>query len=251
MKGKSFLKKTNILIKLSIILGIMIFPGLALPLAAQTSNNLAGESLPVRDNPFTHGSLFFQGSILFFLEDNGNLSDPMPILPGPGVGYGISPFANESIRLEATLDMYFTTYGYKLGRPVPAAWENRSAFVWGNVLAIQAGYFFEITRGMTIRVYGGPAADLRAVLIAPDLNEAVDPMDEIRSETSAVFNYFWSAGRWFLPVMGAGMDFNLNEKFKLGFDMRVWFPVYKLWTNENLPPAEGWRFGIGVRVTVL
>ena len=76
-------------------------------------------------------------------------------------------------------------------------------------------------------------------------------MEEIRKETDAVFSYFWSGARWLLPVMGTGMDFDLNEKFRLGFDIRIWAPVYKLWTGENLPFAEGWRFGLGVRATFL
>lgn len=196
---------------------------------------------------------FAEGSVLFFPENNGNLSDSMPVLPSPGAGFGFSPFANQSIRLEATIDMYFSTYGYDftLDRAVPKAWENRSAFVWGSVFGFQGAYFFNINPNMTIRVYGGPAADLRIVLTAPDLNESMDPMDEIHREVDAVFKYFWSGGRWLLPVLGTGMDFELNSGFRLGFDMRVWFPLYKVWTNEDLPAIEGWRFGIGARVTFL
>jgi hypothetical protein len=89
------------------------------------------------------------------------------------------------------------------------------------------------------------------VLVAGDLNEGVDPMDEIRRETGAVFDYFWGSGRWLLPVLGAGMDFNLNSKVKLGFDLRTWFPLYRLWTAEDLPAIEGWRFGIGARITFI
>jgi hypothetical protein len=203
-------------------------------------------------------SWFAEGTILFFPEDNGNNSDPMPILPSFGAGLGIYLF--NPIRLEITLDMYFTIYGYdfKLDRPVPKAWENRSAFVWGSVLGIQAAYFHDFRpvslagRSFSIKVYGGLAADLRVVLLAPDLNPAVNPnLKEIEKEVNAVSNYFWSEGRWLFPVFGTGMDFDLNAKFRLGFDLRVWFPIYKLWTNENLPAIEGWRFGMGARITFL
>jgi hypothetical protein len=111
---------------------------------------------------------------------------------------------------------------------------------------------FNITPAIDVRVYGGPAADLRIVLLAEDLNSVdftgnrdTDP----QIQTDAVRDYFWSSGRWFLPVFGAGMDFDLNSKLKLGFDLRVWFPLYRLWTGENLPAVEGWRFGLGARIT--
>jgi hypothetical protein len=155
------------------------------------------------------------------------------------------------MRLELTLDLYFTHYGYnfELDRAVPYAIENRSSFVLGPVLGLQGVALFDITPLIDVRVYGGFAADLRIVLIAEDLNEDVDPMDEIGRETDAVRDYFWSSGRWFLPVIGTGMDFNLNSKLKLGFDLRVWFPLYRIWTAEDLPAIEGWRFGLGARIT--
>ncbi|MDR0312733.1 MAG: hypothetical protein LBI14_03975 [Treponema sp.] len=203
-------------------------------------------------------SWFAEGSVLFFPEANGNLSDPMPILPSLGAGLGLPIFNH--FRLEISLDMYFAIYGYDdgLNRAVPMAWENRSAFVWGSVLGAQGVYFHDFYpgflegRAMTLRVFGGLAADLRIVLLAPDLKPAVNPnLAEIKQEVSAVAKYFWSKGRWLLPVFGSGLDFELNTKFRLGLDLRVWFPLYKLWTNENLPGIEGWRFGIGARITFL
>jgi hypothetical protein len=203
-------------------------------------------------------SWFAEASILVFPEDNGNLSDPMPILPSLGAGLGIRLI--NPIRLEITLDMYFTIYGYdfNLDRVIPKAWENRSAFVWGSVLGIQGVYFQDFRprslkgRAFSLKVYNGIAADLRVVLLAPDLSPAVNPnLEDINKEVDAVSNYFWSGGRWLLPVFGTGMDFDLNAKFRLGFDLRVWFPIYKLWTNENLPAIEGWRFGMGARITFL
>ena len=196
-------------------------------------------------------SWFAAGSVLFFPEKNGIRSDSMPILPVPGAGFSISFF--DKFHLETTLDMYFTTYGYDfyLDRAVPRAWENRSAFVWGNVLGVQAAYFWHIRPNISIRAYAGPAIDLRIIFIAPDLDKANNPMDEIKKETNAARRYFWSGGRWLLPVLGTGMDFTLNEKFRLGFDIRVWTPMYKLWTKEDAPIIDGWRFGIGARVTFL
>jgi len=68
-------------------------------------------------------------------------------------------------------------------------------------------------------------------------------------QTEAIRKYFWSDSRWFFPVFGAGMDFPINENFLLGFDLRTWFPVYRLWTDKDLPAIDGWRFGVGIRLT--
>jgi hypothetical protein len=193
---------------------------------------------------------FGAGSILFFPENNGNESDPMPILPSPGLG--ISYPLTDFLKTELTLDFYLTHYGFsdKLGRPVPNAIENRTARVIGSVFALQAAAHFDLTSYLTLRVFGGPAADLRIVLVAANLKEGLDPMDDIRRQTNLVRNYFWSRGRWFLPVVGVGTDLTVNDRFRLGVDIRTWIPMYRIWTEENLPLVEGWRFGMGVRVTV-
>jgi hypothetical protein len=198
---------------------------------------------------FSRLSWFGSGSILFFPEDNGLYSDPMPVLPSPGMGVGYPVYGPLSVEL--TLDLYFTHYGYAdpLERAVPYAIENRSAQVWAFVLGVQAEACFSPVPLIDLRVYGGFAADMRLVLLAEDLNEGLDDIDAIRDETDKIRNYFWGQGRWFLPLVGGGLDFNLNESFKLGLDMRVWIPVYKLWTGEGFMKIDGWRFGPGVRLT--
>jgi hypothetical protein len=150
--------------------------------------------------------------------------------------------------------MYFTNYrySYKLDRAVPAAIENRSAFVFGFFTGLQALARFPLNDIVSIRAYGGPAMDLRVVTLAADLHPddfTDNPETDAKTQTDSVREYFWGDGRWFMPVLGGGADFSLNERFLLGIDMRVWFPIYRLWTGEDLPGIEGWRFGIGLRVT--
>ena len=197
---------------------------------------------------FSKISWFGEGSVIFFPEDNGMDSDPMPILPSPGLGV-VFP-VNKLINIEATLDFYLTHYGYsyKLDRAVPSAIENRSARVIGSVLAVQAAAYFDVTTLLTARAFAGLAADLRIVLIAADLG----PGDErdASEQTDSVRKYFWSQARWLLPVTGGGVDFTINERIKVGIDLRAWLPAYRLWTKEGLPFLEGWRFAPGIRFTI-
>jgi hypothetical protein len=198
-------------------------------------------------------SLSFEGSILFFPEDNGREGDPMPVLPSPGAALAYPIWG--PLYAELTLDLYFTNYRYSvaLDRAVPAAIENRSAFVFGTLLGLQAVGHFPLSKKFTLRACGGPAADLRIITLAADLNprDTAGGLDtNARLQTDAVREYFWGKGRWFMPVIGGGIDYTVNEKFLLGLDFRTWFPLYRAWSGEDLPAVEGWRFGMGLRFTI-
>jgi hypothetical protein len=188
-------------------------------------------------------------------EDNGLESDPMPILPvfGFAAAYPLPltfPRLTNSTSLETSLDIYYNNYGYSdsLQRAVPLAIENRWTQVLGFVLGVHFLSTISLNDMLNIRISGGLAADLRLCLIAADLNDY--EMDDASKQTRAVTDYFWGDGRWFLPVLGSGLDFTINEKFFLGLDLRVWFPVYKFWTDEGAPFIEGWRFGAGIKLTI-
>jgi len=224
---------------LRVFMAIIIFTLVVIPLGAQGF--------------FSNISWLVEGSVFFFPEDNGTESDPMPVLPSLGMGasYGVIKDSKIGFSLELTLDFYWTNYGYSytLNRAVPQAIENRSAQVLGFPLAIQAVGIYNVSSFAAIRAYTGPMADLRIVLLASDLRS--DDKDDASKQTDSVRHYFWSKGRWFLPVAGLGTDFTLNSRFKLGVDFRVWMPMYKLWSGEDLPAIEGWRFGAGFRLTML
>ena len=124
--------------------------------------------------------------------------------------------------------------------------------MFGFTAGLQASARFNAYRGITIRAYGGPAVDLRIVGRAGGLHEddfTGKLETDAQMQTEAIRKYFWSRGRWFLPVIGGGVDIPVNELFLLGFDMRMWFPVYRLWTQEDIPGIDGWRFGLGLRIT--
>jgi len=195
-----------------------------------------------------------RGSILYFAADNGPGADPAPILPS--LGASASWQISGPLKIEVTEDIYFTNYEYntKLGYAMACNPENRSALVIGFITGVQATGVFPIKdNGTVFRVYGGPAVDLRIVTLAAGLDHPSDTSGDIdtnaKLQTEAIAEYFWGEGRWFLPVFGVGMDFPLSEKFLLGFDIRAWFPLYRLSADKELPDIDGWRFGVGFRIT--
>jgi len=188
------------------------------------------------------------GSVLCFPADNGVDADPFPILPS--LGGALSLQLSGPLRLEFTEDIYITNYEYysKSGYPMACNPENRSALVIGFITGIQVtGNFSLDNKGTAFRVYAGPSADLRVVALAAGLNHPSDK--DAQSQTDAIREHFWDKARWFMPAAGIGIDFPINEKFLLGFDLRAWFPIYKTWTDKDLPAINGWRFGAGFRIT--
>jgi hypothetical protein len=210
--------------------------------------------IPVNDVNAEFFSWALHGNVFYFAADNGVDSDPAPIIPSGG--FSLAWRLARFLKIEFTEDIYFTNYEFNaaLGYPMACNPENRSALVLGFVTGIQAVGFFPIgNNGMAARIFGGPAADIRVVTLAVGLNHQADFTGVIETDaqlqTNAIRNYFWEQGRWFMPAAGIGADFPINENFLLGFDLRTWFPVYKIWTNDNTPAIDGWRFGANLRIT--
>jgi hypothetical protein len=243
----------KILLQCDILIGMKSF---SLPRSAAAALLLfIFSAIPLKaDSLFSSISWSFRGTILMLAEDNDLESDPMPVLPVFGLAADM-PLPIQvpvfgPLYLEASLDIYYTNFGYsdKLERAVPLAIENRWVQVYGFVLGTQALVRYKLTDLMTVRAFAGFSYDLRLCMIAADLNDY--EMDEAARQTDAVTDYFWGQARWLLPNIGGGLDFVLNEKFLLGVDLRIWAPVYKLWTGEHIPSIDGFRFGFGIKCTI-
>ncbi|AEJ20226.1 hypothetical protein [Gracilinema caldarium] len=191
------------------------------------------------------------GSMFFILEDNGLEGDPMPILPSAGLvlEYPLAP----PFAFGASYDLYSTCYGYStaLDRAIPVAIENRSSLVIGNVLTFFGSYRMLISKftpiGIRLRFSAGLAIDARLCLIADGLEG--DDLEDASQQTAEVAGYFWSNGRWFFPMTGFGIDFIKVGRFWLGLDGRIWYPLYRLWSGDKAPAAEGWRYSLGIRIS--
>ncbi|HON13071.1 MAG TPA: hypothetical protein PK897_03025 [Treponema sp.] len=192
-----------------------------------------------------------KGDLLFIPEDNGLAGDPMPILPAAGVTVEYPLLYN--LYLGAGYDLYSTYYGYSstLGRAIPVAIENRSTLVIGNLLSFYGTYHLNIpaltTAGLRLRFAAGLSIDARICLIADGL-EGPD-LEDASQQTAQVANYFWSNGRWLFPMTGFGIDFVKVKNVWLGLDSRVWYPLYRAWSEDSAPAAEGWRYDVGIRIS--
>lgn len=189
----------------------------------------------------------FKGSILAILEDNGNEGDPSPVMPSPGFDLSIPVLP--LVAFEPSLDFYGTYYGYsdKLERAVPYAIENRSAQVVGIVLGTPIAFRWRLRNDLTMRAFAGPAFDFRICYLADGLKLA--DKEDARAQTDKILGYFWGAGRWFVPTAGVSVDLPSFPGLLVGLEARTWFPMYRLWSGEDLPIIEGLRFAFGVRLS--
>lgn len=191
----------------------------------------------------------FGGSILIFQEDYGFEAAPIPILPAPGFAFTLPPLGSDfaGVAFETTLDMYFTyyKYSYELQRPLPAEIENRSAFVFGPVFALQAQGHIRLNK-VRLRLNVGIALDPRIVLLAPDLNDA--DLEDANRQTDDIRAFYKNYDQWLYPVSGLGVDFQITPRWWAGVDIRGWMPLDFSNTDGSF---LGWRFGIGLRVSRL
>jgi len=188
--------------------------------------------------------LVARGGVVAILEDNGLEGDPSPVLPYPGVGLSV-PLG--PLYFEPGLDVYATYFGYSdiLDRPVPYAIENRSALVVGSVVNLPVEFGFSLAGLLGLRFFAGPSTDLRLCLTADGL-EGADQQDA-SDETEKIAGYVWSAGRWLFGMAGLGLDLPASRGITLGIEGRAWYPVYRFWTEEDLPPTENLRFSLTIR----
>jgi len=237
---------------------------LSCPVCGQTKQSMAiilgllFTVFPLKTQLYAQGiSTIFQnlewsarGTMLFFPDGSGNASAPMPILPSLGVGASYS--LNNLLAMELSLDLYGTTYDYDftLKRAVPANDEFRSAFVAGAILGFQPVYHFH-PRGdkFTIRAYGGLGLDLRMIFPAYGIKDNAAHQDgyTVGEARKKISSYFWG-GRFVFPFIGGGMDFPILAGLDLGFDLRLWVPIWRVWSGESLSFSDGFRFGIGFRL---
>jgi hypothetical protein len=191
----------------------------------------------------------FGGSILIFQEDYGFEAAPIPILPAPGFAFTMPLLGSDfaGVALETTLDMYFTyyKYSYELDRPVPAEIENRSAFVFGPVFALQAQGYINLNK-VRLRLNAGIAADPRIVLLAPDLNEA--DLEDANMQTDDIREFYKNYDQWLYQTLGLGADFQVTPRWSAGLDLRTWAPLDFSGVDRQF---LGWRFGIGLRASRL
>ncbi|GMO38506.1 MAG: hypothetical protein Ta2F_14850 [Termitinemataceae bacterium] len=198
----------------------------------------------------------FGMSIFILKEDYDFQSAPMPVLPSPFLSLSFPKIGKTFFfRPELSLDIYRTHYRWvaQLECPaLPAENENRSATVWGFVLSVKGQGSYTYNR-LNLRLSGGISADLRAVTLGEDLNEADmedawDGTPSAPAQKDLIKDYVWQDLRWLFGELGLGADFAVSEKCIAGLDVRMFLPFSRNNAAKTIP-LGGYRFAVGLRVS--
>jgi hypothetical protein len=223
----------------------------------------AGAKTPAARKPAFYMAI---GGGLLLIVENGSLfgdtvardentvidADPNPLVFAFNFNIGVPIKGNNFFSLYVTpkLDLYWTYYIWNddIGKPLPAAAENRNEFVLGFFTGVDAEVQMVFGKSLLLFADLGIAADMRLVMVADGLNET-DPLDKIADDVKKVKNYFFSAGRPFYFHAGLGVGLRSTQKYSIAVNLNMWLPFVAPEHRTGDSALLGWRFGMGVKIT--
>lgn len=208
---------------------------------------------------------FFGGLNLIYNSDGAGVS----VIPGMQAGGNpgglssapspIAGFAGAEYRLPLTpaIDfapsgsLYTVQYLFDEGRALPTENENRTAFV--PSLLLDASFLYHIERNRFFYSFGGGPA----ILVRYAFLESGVPATEILSgeelnagdQVKAVNGYFWGSGRWFYPMLQAGVRYKLETGWGAGLTIRAGIPVFNAWSQPKVPFTDSFMLLASLTIT--
>ncbi len=145
------------------------------------------------------------------------------------------PFAG-GFAFEPGADLYWAYYELSArGRAVPTEVSDRMAFVLGLLLDLPFTYTVPLGGHFRLAFGLGLALNARVGFLA-DKSVTND-------ELMAINRYFWEVGRFAMPSTLLRIEYRLTERFDFGFAARALWPLFNLWTAEELPFLDQGIFG--------
>ena len=59
-----------------------------------------------------------------------------------------------------------------------------------------------------------------------------------QEDVATTVSYFYQQGRFFFPLSGIGVRYRPGDRFDVGADLRVYFPLFHAWDGEARPFAD-------------
>jgi hypothetical protein len=166
---------------------------------------------------------------LIFLGNAEEDSAPNPVIL-QGVGVTFPVYQLDALTIEVGGLFYGTQYQWLNNRASPADIERADNFY---VLSVQIDgrvmYEWKVSDQVDLGVSGGLTLAIRVPLFAWDEGE------KYREDMTAYF----LEGRFIYPQAGGYVDWAILEGIELRFSLRVFFPLYNLWSDEGMPFWDG------------
>lgn len=192
------------------------------------------------------------GSIFLFIDDQSIHSEPTPLFSAFYFTVAFPFYRLNRIAFYAniSLDMYLAHYLWSedRARPLPASVDNRDARIFGFPFSLTFEVRSNLNKRFSIHFNTGLSMDLRGVMLAEDLNPAIEPIDEIKANKEKISDYFWNDLRWLFFEFSGGFVIQLVEDFSLDINTRMFLPVGTVPGQDDDPSLMNWRFAFGLRV---
>jgi hypothetical protein len=175
-------------------------------------------------------------------------SAPSPILFSPGFAAGWDIWRGAfSISAEGRLSFFMSYYLWDGKAALPAEIEHRTAFVTTLLLDIPVLYSQEFG-SHAIYAGAGVALSPRFCFLAWN----VKPLDSgatgsAEGDVKEISTWFYEEGRFAYAELVLGWDYALNNGWRAGFDLRIYFP-FGNGANAQNNPLDGGMLSLAVKI---
>lgn len=187
----------------------------------------------------------FAPAVIFNIDDS-NKSAPSPIVYP--FGFGISVYADKFISFQPRLSFFTNYYLYNDGSAKPAEIENRTATAFSFLIDLPAVFTFDLKHTHFLEIGLGAGILARFAI----LSSGVDASEEGESGTvsddlRAINKSFWENANFLYIENSFAYLFRLNEKIKIGPEIRLYIPCGSLFTKGSM---NGGMFSAGIKVRI-
>lgn len=183
---------------------------------------------------------------VIFNTGNSDKSAPSPVVYP--FGFGISVYADKFVSFQPRLSFFTNYYLYHDGAARPAEIENRTATAFSFLLDMPAVFTFDLKHTHFLELGIGAGILARFAI----LSSGVDASEEGESGTAAddlnaINKSFWENANFLYIENSFAYLFKLNEKIKIGPEIRLYIPCGSLFTKGSM---NGGMFSAGIKVRI-
>ena len=187
----------------------------------------------------------FAPAVIFNIDDS-NKSAPSPIVYP--FGFGISVYADKFISFQPRLSFFTNYYLYNDGTAKPAEIENRTATAFSFLIDLPAVFTFDLKHTHFLEIGLGAGILARFAILSSGVDDSEEgESGTVSDDLRAINKSFWENANFLYIENSFAYLFRLNEKIKIGPEIRLYIPCGSLFTKGSM---NGGMFSAGIKVRI-
>lgn len=187
----------------------------------------------------------FAPAVIFNIDDS-NKSAPSPIVYP--FGFGISVYADKFISFQPRLSFFTNYYLYNDGTAKPAEIENRTATAFSFLIDLPAVFTFDLKHTHFLELGLGAGILARFAILSSGVDDSEEgESGTVSDDLRAINKSFWENANFLYIENSFAYLFRLNEKIKIGPEIRLYIPCGSLFTKGSM---NGGMFSAGIKVRI-